>query len=169
MAWSLVLGGSDDAALLQVRTHLDVEDLRFLLQLAEVQVSSVGSITGQEAEGVRGLHAAGLVLVNQFLLIQVVLGKTEGRSQRGPAQQQLTMAWRLCQAEGEVDGRRVGVAQLQLLGGDWLTGAALQAQAIVALQSRRNSVGVEDGQVQHAAARRLTIGHHKTEQQNILF
>lgn len=142
-----------------------MEDLRLCPQLAKVQVSSVGSVTGQEAEGVGGLQSAWLVLVDQLLMVQVVLGESKGWSQWGPVQQQPTMAWCHCQAEGEVGGRRVGVAELQLLGGDGLAGSALQAQAAVALQSGWDSVAVADCEVQHAAARRLAISHYKTTQQ----
>lgn len=106
------------------------------------------------------------MLVDQLLLVQVVLGEAEGRSQWDPAQQQPTVARRHRQAEGEVAGRRVRVAELQLLGGDGLAGTALQAQATVALQSGRDSVGMADGEVQHAAARRLAVGHYKTTQQH---
>lgn len=142
--------------------HLYVEDSRLLPQLAELQVPSVAPVGRQEVEPVDLRRAARVVSESQVQLVHVRLGEGRRRGQRDSPQQQLTVARRLRDHEAQVGGGGVGVGEPQVVGGDGLGGAVLQAEARVAVQGGRDAVAVLDGEVEGAAAGRVAVGDDKT-------
>lgn len=72
------------------------------------------------------------------------------------------MARRLRDGVAQVCGGRVGVGELQLVGGDGFCGAVLQPEARVVVEGGRDAVAVLDGEVEDAAAGRVAVGDDKT-------
>lgn len=145
-----------------VAAHLDVKDSSLLSQLSELQVSSVAPVGRQEVEPVDLRRASRVVPVSQVQLVHVRLSEAQRRRQQDSSQQQLSVARRLRDDEAQVGGGGVGVGELQVVGGDGLCGAVLQAEARVVAEGGRDAVAVLDGEVESAAAGRVAVSDDKT-------
>lgn len=113
--------------LISAASHLYVKDGRLLLQLSKLQVSSVAPVGRQEVEPIDLSRAPRVMAVSQVHLIHIGLCENQWGRQRGSPQQQLAVARRLREDEAQVGGSGVGVGELQVVSGDGLSGAVLQA------------------------------------------
>lgn len=148
--------------LISAASHLYVKDGRLLPQLSELQVSSVAPISRQEVEPIDFRRAPRVVPVSQVHLVHIGLCETHRLWQRDSPQQQLAVAWRLREDKAQVGGGGVGVGELQVVGGDGLGGAILQAEAGVAVECGRDAVAVLNREVEDAAAGRDAVRHNET-------
>lgn len=112
--------------LISAASHLYVKDGCLLLQLSELQVSSVAPVSRQEVEPIDFRRAPRVMPVSQVHLVHIRLRETQWRRQWDSPQQQLAVARQLREDKAHVGGGGVRVGELQVVSGDGLSGAVLQ-------------------------------------------
>ena len=118
-------------------------------QLSVLQVTLIGAVGGQEEEAVDVGGAPSVVPVCQLRAVHLSLGEARaGGQEGGPPQEQPAVARQLGDGVGEVHGGGVWVAELQVGGGDGVSGARRrQQEAGVENEGGGDAVAVLHGEV----------------------